>query len=233
LSTSLLDRFEDQINTMVQGAFAKAFPSEVQPVEIAAAIQTEMEENSLTLAGGTTVSPNTFLVEISPHDAQRLLTHKEILRINLIDFATIISKENNWTLLDTIDVKLVEDKQLALGIFRVTAERSSSVKQHDPLPSHQLKNPPKLLINGTAYPLTMSVIVIGRGADADIRINDPAVSRRHLRITYEDTATFEDMQTRNGTLLNGNTTLSGPLKDGDTMLIGSTSIIYRESEISE
>jgi hypothetical protein len=218
---------------MVRGAFAKAFPSEVQPVEIAAAIQTEMEENALTLAGGTTVAPNTFLVEISPHDAKRLLAHKEVLRINLKDFATITAKDNEWTLLDAVDIELAEDADLALGIFRVTADRSSGIRQSEPLPSYQLDNPPTLLINGTSYPLSMPIVVLGRGADADIRINDPAVSRQHLRITYGQGAAFEDLETRNGTTLNGETTKAASLKDGDTLLIGSTSIIYRESEISE
>ena len=233
LSTSLLDRFEDQINTLVQGAFAKAFPSEVQPVELAAAIQTEMEETSLTLAGGTTVAPNMFAIEVSSHDAKRLLAHKEALRINLIDFASILAKENNWTLLDVVDVSLTEDPDLALGIFRVTAERSSGVRQNEPLPSYRMDNPPNLIINGTAYPLSMSVVVIGRGAETDIRINDPAVSRKHLKITYDGAAAFEDLQTRNGTALNGEVATSGALKDGDKLLIGSTSIIYRESAVSE
>lgn len=218
---------------MVQGAFAKAFPSEVQPVEIAAAIQTEMDENALTLVGGTTVAPNSFLIEISTHDANRLLTHKEALRINLIDFATIVADQNDWTLLDKIEVNLVQDPALALGVFRVTADRSSGVKQGEALPSYRLQNPPNLIINGTSYPLSMPVVVLGRGADADIRINDPAVSRKHIRITYEKTAQFEDLQTRNGTSLNGEITTGAILKNGDTLLLGTTSIIYRETEISK
>lgn len=233
MSSSLLDRFENQINTMVQGAFARAFPSEVQPVEIAAAIQTEMEENSLELAGGTIVAPNAFLVELSPHDSKRLFVHLEALRINLKDFASIIAKENGWTLLNDTSIDLKPDPNLELGVFRVTAERSSQVQQQEPLPSQQITKPATLLINGTSYPIAMSVIVLGRGADVDIRINDPAVSRRHLKITCAEITSFEDLQTRNGTTLNGEPATEGRLEDGDTLVIGSTSIIYRESEIGE
>jgi len=233
VSSSLLDRFEDQVNTLVQGAFAKAFPSEVQPVEIAAALQSEMEENALTLTGGTVVAPNDFLIEVSSHDAKRLMTHIEALRINLVDFAGITAKQNEWTLLDKIHVQIDEDPNLDLGVFRVTANRSTGVKASEPLPSYRVQNPPNLIINGTSYPLEMSIVVIGRGADADLRVNDPAVSRRHLRISYSEAATFEDLETRNGTLLNGESVKSGELKDGDKLMIGSTTIIYRESDISE
>ena len=233
MSSSLLDRFEDQVNTLVQGAFAKAFPSEVQPVELAAALQSEMEENALTLAGGTVVAPNDFLIEVSSHDFRRLMTHLEALRINLEDFAGITAKQNEWTLLDKVHVQINEDTDLDLGIFRVTANRSTGVKTSEPLPSYRLQNPPNLIINGTSYPLQMSVIVIGRGADADLRVSDPAVSRKHLRISYSERATFEDLETRNGTLLNGESVKDGELRDGDKLMIGSTTIIYRESDISE
>jgi hypothetical protein len=233
VSSSLLDRFEDQVNTLVQGAFAKAFPSEVQPVEIAAALQSEMEENALTLAGGTVVAPNDFLIEVSSHDAKRLMTHIEALRINLVDFAGITARQNDWTLLDKVHVQIDEDPDLDLGVFRVTANRSTGAKASEPLPSYRVQNPPNLIINGTSYPLEMSIVVIGRGADADLRVNDPAVSRRHLRISYSEAATFEDLETRNGTVLNGESVTSGELKDGDKLMIGSTTIIYRESDISE
>jgi hypothetical protein len=233
VSSSLLDRFEDQVNTLVEGAFAKAFPSEVQPVELAAAVQREMEENALTLAGGTVVAPNDFLIEVSSHDAKRLMTHVETLRINLEDFAGITAKQNDWTLLDKTNVELREDSDLELGVFRVTANRSTGVKASEPLPSYQLQHPPNLIINGTSYPLQMSILVIGRGADADLRVNDPAVSRKHLRITHAGTTRFEDLRTRNGTLLNGESAQNGELKDSDHLVIGTTTIIYRENELSE
>lgn len=233
LSSPLLDRFEDQINTLVQGAFAKAFPSEVQPVELAAALQAEMEENALTLAGGTVVAPNHFRFDVSSHDAKRLLAHIEALRINLADFAGIMAKQNDWTLLDKITVLINEDPDLELGVFRVTADRSTGVKTTEALPSHQITDPPSLIINGTSYPLEMTVMVIGRGADTDLRVNDPAVSRRHLKITSEESVNFVDLETRNGTFLNGELTKSGQLRNGDQLTIGGTTIIYRESEERE
>ena len=42
----LLERFEDSLDRLVNGAFARAFKAEVQPVEIAAALQREVDDRA-------------------------------------------------------------------------------------------------------------------------------------------------------------------------------------------
>jgi hypothetical protein len=51
----MLDKFEQRVDKMVNGAFAKAFKSEVQPVEIAAALQKEMDERAAVVSRARTV----------------------------------------------------------------------------------------------------------------------------------------------------------------------------------
>lgn len=69
---------------------------------------------------------------------------------------------------------------------------------------------------------------IGRSAEADVRIDDRYASGLHARIFTRDGRTYiEDMNSTNGTLLNG-ATLSGEaeLIDGDTVQIGDTEFRY-------
>ena len=68
----VLQRFEQRLDTLVNGAFAKAFRSEVQPVEIAGALQRELDDKAVPLGTDRTVGPNTFTVELSPRDHDRL-----------------------------------------------------------------------------------------------------------------------------------------------------------------
>jgi len=75
----LLDSFEERLDRLVNGAFARAFKSEVQPVEIAAAVQSEMDESAAVAPDGRTVVPNHFGVDLSPHDFDRLGAYAKVL----------------------------------------------------------------------------------------------------------------------------------------------------------
>ena len=64
----MLDSFEKKFDRMVNGAFAKAFKSEVQPVEIAAGLQRELDDRATVVSRARTVVPNVFIVELSTAD---------------------------------------------------------------------------------------------------------------------------------------------------------------------
>ncbi len=71
-------------------------------------------------------------------------------------------------------------------------------------------------------------LVLGRGEDASIVIDDPLVSRKHARIGFESdgAAIVEDLSSTNGTFLNG-TRMTRPtarLHDGDRLLLGTTEL---------
>ena len=57
---------------------------------------------------------------------------------------------------------------------------------------------------GKRHPLVKSRTVIGRGSDADITISDAGTSRKHVEILWDgERAMVRDMNSTNGTLLNG------------------------------
>jgi len=68
----VLQRFERRLEGMVEGTFARVFKSELQPVEVASAVQHEMDERAAIVAQGRTLVPNDFVVEIAQTDAERL-----------------------------------------------------------------------------------------------------------------------------------------------------------------
>src|SRR5947207_7922133 len=79
---------------------------------------------------------------------------------------------------------------------------------------------------GTRYPLTDSPVVLGRGNDCDIRINDHSVSRRHARIQPGADGYYAvDLQSTNGTHVNDVPASMYKLKDGDYLRVGNC--IYR------
>jgi two-component system cell cycle response regulator len=79
---------------------------------------------------------------------------------------------------------------------------------------------------GSRYPLGDQQLVIGRGSDCDVRINDHSVSRRHARIQPGADGYYAvDLQSTNGTYVNDVPASMYKLKDGDYLRIGNC--IYR------
>jgi hypothetical protein len=82
---------------------------------------------------------------------------------------------------------------------------------------------------GTRHELTTGRNVIGRGTEADIRLPDTGVSRKHVDVVLEGgTATVEDLGSTNGTLVNGRRINRQPLSDGDVIRIGHSVLVYRQ-----
>jgi two-component system cell cycle response regulator len=79
---------------------------------------------------------------------------------------------------------------------------------------------------GSRYTLADTPLVLGRGADCDIRINDHSVSRRHARINPGADGYYAvDLQSTNGTFVNDVPASMRKLGDGDYLRVGNC--IYR------
>ena len=82
---------------------------------------------------------------------------------------------------------------------------------------------------GTRHELTTGRNVIGRGTEADIRLPDTGVSRKHVDVVLDGgVATVEDLGSTNGTLVNGRRVTRQPLSDGDVIRIGHSVLVYRQ-----
>ena len=72
-------------------------------------------------------------------------------------------------------------------------------------------------------------ILVGRSPTADLRLEDPSVSRLHARIEIRDEGVYiEDLGSRNGTMVEG-TRVDGPraLNVDDEIAIGTAAIVFR------
>ena len=78
------------------------------------------------------------------------------------------------------------------------------------------------------YQLTEGSTVVGRGQEAQFRLPDTGVSRRHLEITWDGwTATLADLGSTNGTTVNGTPVQTWQLADGDVVRVGHSSLVFR------
>ena len=120
----LLDKFERGVEKAVKSPFAKAFRSEVQPVEIASAIRRAMDDRATVISHGRTMVPNVFTIELSPNDFDRLDDFADTIGDDLIAAAQEHAEVQRYTPGGPIEVHLEEATDLATGVFRVNPETS-------------------------------------------------------------------------------------------------------------
>jgi pSer/pThr/pTyr-binding forkhead associated (FHA) protein len=78
---------------------------------------------------------------------------------------------------------------------------------------------------GMAFDLTAEETLIGRNPTTDITLLDDGISREHAIILYDadsDSYSLEDLQSTNGTQVNGKRVRSVTLTDGDEVRVGRT-----------
>ena len=74
---------------------------------------------------------------------------------------------------------------------------------------------------GLEWPLDQPRLVVGRGREADLILSEPTISRSHTAVVFAEGEWFaEDLNSTNGTVVNGTRTARVRLKDGDEIQLG-------------
>ena len=82
---------------------------------------------------------------------------------------------------------------------------------------------------GRDFPLTKTLISIGRGLDNDLVIDDPRVSRHHAQITFRHSHyLLRDQRSTNGTFVNNQPIETVVLASGDTVSIGGFELAFTQ-----
>lgn len=115
----LFDRVEQRLERAVNGAFARAFKSEVQPVEIASAIRRAMDDRAAVVGHGRTFVPNLYTVELSETDYERLSAYDEELEKELIAAAQEHAESQRYQPGGPLQVLFSPADDLETGVFRL------------------------------------------------------------------------------------------------------------------
>lgn len=229
-----LQRFENRLEQMISGVFARTFRSAVQPVEIAAALNREVDNSAQILSRDRRLVPNTFIVELSGADHERLEGLGPQLPRELTEMLREHAAQQSYVFTGPVSISMETVEQLTTGRFRVRSKSvsKSSLAGGDPTDTQVRRATATLEVNGEQLPLAPPGIVIGRGNDADLRIDDPGVSRKHIEIRVEEPQdvggapriTVLDLGSTNGVLVNGKRVERAALVDGATIKIGNTTM---------
>jgi hypothetical protein len=230
-----LQKFEQRLEQLVSGAFARAFRSAVQPVEISAALQRECDNNAQILSRQRRMVPNDFHVELSTPDLDRLSPYDSTLVKELTSQLEEHGEKQSYVFSGPITIGFSAADDLTIGRFRVRSRAHASVISNA---THtQVRRARAYLeVNGTQHPLQPPGLVVGRGTEADLRINDPGVSRRHIEFTVDEhpdgavAIGVQDLGSTNGMLVDGHRVATTPLTEGSEVKIGRTTMTVRVVE---
>lgn len=234
-----LQDFENRLEQLISGMFARAFRSAVQPVEISAALQRELDNNAQILSRDRRLVPNTFHVELSSGDLERLAPFDNTLAKELTESLRDHAEEQSYVFPGPVSISFEEADDLTTGRFRIRSKAQAKVTTN--ATRTQVGRAKVVLeVNGVRHPLDPPGLVVGRGAEADLRINDPGVSRRHVEFRVEkggllrssDTpqVSVRDLGSTNGMIVDGHQAHDANVGDGSTIRIGHTTLTVRVVE---
>lgn len=228
---SIFGRFEKKVEGAINGAFARAFKGEVQPVEIAARLQKELDAEAKLMSRNKRLVPNEFMVGLSEHDHDKLYPYARTLTSEIAAELKNHALDMGYTFNGPIRIHLERDAELPTGKFTVTSEAVAGIGERPPVDTATIARAELVLeVNGMRHPLKPPGFMIGRGSEADLRINDPGISRLHaeIKVSAEGAilqAEIVDLGSTNGIMVNGQKVTHAELRDGTRIEVGSTRML--------
>jgi hypothetical protein len=250
---SVLRSIEQKIEGLFEGLFGRAFRTNVQPVELARKLVKEMEDHR-TVSVSRVYVPNEYTVYLAPADREQFADYESSLRVELQDYLAEHARREGYVLLTPPKVQMETDGDLSMGEFGIATRMVQGERPQADEPAPQQVEPGATMIYRPRTPLptdgqpadvalaqeevsltvagkrrevTSRRVVIGRSKDCDVQLADPNASRRHAELRQEGSAYWLiDLDSTNGSSVNGHRTARAKLENGDVITIGSTDLLF-------
>jgi hypothetical protein len=241
---SALTRFERFMENIVEDSVARLFRSPVQPAEIAKRLERAMESHQ-TISVRRVIVPNIYRVFLNPQDFAAFQPMQAEMEREMANYLSDLANERNFTMLEHPRVMMAEEASVPRRTIQVEVETvepttananstqvmSSTVQLQV---SPQTSQRAQLMLetsNGThPIPLESTLLSIGRGLDNDIILEDTRVSRHHAQLRYKTRRFWvTDMNSTNGTYINGERISEADLRHGDVLSLGGLELTFHES----
>jgi hypothetical protein len=210
-----LQRFEQRLERLVEGAFAKAFGGGLQPVELGRRLVREMDIHRALGVRGTLV-PNRFTIALSPPDRDRFASIEHSLVAELVDTARLHAREEGYRFPGAVSVELVTDAHLAVGSFHLEGRLAEGG------PTAAL-----VLADGSRLDVPDEPFTVGRAPDCDLVLADPTVSKHHFELRHRGAdVVLVDLGSTNGTRVNDLVVRDRVLADGDCIQVGASTLRF-------
>jgi len=216
-----LQQFERRLERLVEGVFAKAFRSGLQPVELGRRLTREMDGHRAVGVRGV-IAPNAFTFALAPADLERFRSFSDAMVRELADAAREHARTEGYVFVGPVQVELDADESVTPGTFLIAGEVREA-------PGGAVVGS-LVLADGSRVAISDEPVTIGRLADCDVAVTDESVSRRHAEVRRRGSEiVVVDLGSTNGTKVNGAGVRERRLADGDEISVGSTKLRFEAS----
>jgi hypothetical protein len=251
-----VERLEAFASRFIEGWSARLFGAKLQPVQIGKRVIRAMESHQ-TISLSKTFVPNSYVVSLSPSDFAQFEQYRRSLEQDLSEAILGAARDRNYTLLAFPTVEIERDEALPSGDLRVSCalvdasgeEVAPDAKTLGAVEAGHtmVLDREKLLRERPRAPkaslavregedrreigLGPEPLAIGRDPQNDLVLDDRRVSRKHSEIRLRlGRYTLYDLQSTNGTYVNGRRVAEMVLADGDRLSIGGVELLFRAAE---
>ena len=218
----VLKRIEQKLEKLVEGTFTRVFPSSVKPIELGKRIRRVLEDKKTIGVQGQIIIPNRYVISLSLKDLENIESIQESIQREISSSIRDHANDENYHFQGTLTVEIFSNSSLKTG----------SIEVDGLFEENKGGFPPGSLIdeNGERLIITEQKLSIGRDTKSTMQVVDVEVSRNHAEIRLLNTSfVLIDLQSTNGTFVNGQRVQEHTLQNFDQIKIGSTILLFQKS----
>ena len=247
----MMERLEQLASRLIEGWSGRLFGAKLQPVQLAKRLIRAMESRQ-TISLAKTFVPNSYVLSLSPGDFAQFEQYRRSLERDLAEAVLGAARDRGFTLLAYPTVELERNEDVPPGDLRVSCalvdatgeevepdgaglgavetghtmvlDRDALLRDRPRAPKAEIE----IVNERRRIPLGPEPCTMGRDPQNDIVIDDRPVSRKHAEIRLRlGRYTLYDLQSTNGTFVNGRRIAEVVLADGDRITICGNDLVLR------
>jgi pSer/pThr/pTyr-binding forkhead associated (FHA) protein len=230
-----LNDIEARLQQMIEVDLLNVLPGRKVEDVIVQKLAAAIHQNVIPSKEGVLVAPDVYTLVMHPETAQKW-QDPQLLTIILHSITTVAQEAGfRFTIAPTITI--AADEALSSTDARIVAShRIDSMAETNATPletgnaddNEKLPDNAFLIVEGVkVFPLTLSVVNIGRRLDNQLVIDDPRVSRNHAQLrSIKGRYVLFDLNSTGGTFVNGQRTSQSVLYPGDVISLAGVALIF-------
>lgn len=255
-SMGILDKVEHSIERLFEGTTNGLLRQSLQPAEIGKKLERSMVSQKRASIG-TSIVPNTYIVRMHPRDFAQFEDYAQGLCRQMEAWLAQFATQRNYSVIDRIRVSIEADESVKrrspVVVSRIADSQQPAFRssRQSPQPSSTPAQATSVFnvvrtsagrvtldvskgsLAGTSFTISEGSSTIGRSEDNTLVLHSPDVSRRHARFEYSSgRLRIYDLNSTNGTRVNGEAVRVSDLVDGDEVGIGGQTLTVTGSGTS-
>ncbi|MGD8403352.1 MAG: DUF3662 domain-containing protein [Anaerolineales bacterium] len=232
-----LEQLESRLQALIEVRLVSALPGFQMEDLMVQKLASAMKSNLVEETDGNKLAPNVYTLILNPQSAEQWQQAK--LLDALVKSLKIVGEEAGLKFSSPPTISIVQNAQKGENEIDVVAshqmETTEETRGMTPVggitentTSDSIPDSAFLIVDGVkVFPLTQSVVNIGRRLDNQLVIDDPRISRNHAQLrAIKGRFVIFDLNSTGGTFVNGQRTSQSVMYPGDVISLAGVPLVF-------